>query len=92
MYSECACLTESLAANVAREGLPLGVDVAVVAQVVLASEALVADLAWVGSFVGVRSLVDEQVVRLREVPTAEATHKLLARSENVTQDVAISFS
>ena len=53
-----------------------------VAQVVLSSEGLVADVALVWAFVGVCSLVDEQVVRLGEVATAEATDELLAAARS----------
>ena len=44
---------------------------------VLTSEALATDVTRVGSFVGVRALVDQQVVRLAEVTRAEATDVLL---------------
>ena len=44
---------------------------------VLTSEALAADVTRVGPLVGVRALVDQQVVRLAEVTRAEATDVLL---------------
>ena len=44
---------------------------------VLTSEALATDVTRVGSFVGVRALVDQQVVRLAEVTRAEAADVLL---------------
>ena len=56
-------------------------DVAMVAQVILSPEALVTDLAGVGPFVGVCSLVYEEVVRFSEVASTKTTNKLLTRPE-----------
>ena len=53
-----------------------------IAEVILSPEALVTQLALVRSFVGVRALVDQQVVRLGEVTPAIATNELLLWSEN----------
>ena len=52
-----------------------------VAEVILTPEALVTDLTGVWSLVGVRALVDEQVVRLGEVTSTEAADELLLRPE-----------
>ena len=49
-----------------------------IAEVILSPEALVTQLALVRPFVGVRALVDQQVVRLGEVTPAVATNELLA--------------
>ena len=49
---------------------------------ILSPEALVTNLTRVGSFVGVRALVDQQVVRLGEVTPAIATNELFLWSEN----------
>ena len=75
---ESARLTEALAAHGALERLLLGVHVAVVAQMVLAPKGLAAYVARIGPLVGVRALVDEQVVGLGEVARAEAAYVLLA--------------
>ena len=48
-----------------------------ISEMVLSAEALVADVTRVRSLVGVRPLVNEQVVRLAEVTRAEATDVLL---------------
>lgn len=54
-----ARLTEALAALAALERLLVRVDEAMVAQVVLPPEGLVADVTLIGSLVGVRPLVDQ---------------------------------
>lgn len=48
-----------------------------VAEVILSAEGFSADVAAVGALVGVRSLVDQEVVRLRELPITELADKLL---------------
>lgn len=58
MNGQSSRLAETLAAIVAFEWLVLRVDVFVVAQMVLSSECLAADVAWERAFVGVRALVD----------------------------------
>ena len=73
-------LAEAFAAFAAFEGLLLRVDVPVVAQVVLAPESLAAEVAGVRPLVGVGALVDEQVVRLGELPGAELTNELFLGS------------
>ena len=49
-----------------------------VSQVILSAEALAAYVTWVRSFVRVCTLMDQEVVRLGEVSTAELTDVLLA--------------
>lgn len=44
-----------------------------VAEMILAPERLVANITFVRPLVGVSALVDEQVVRLGELPTTKAT-------------------
>ena len=68
---QCARLTEALAAFRALEGLLLGVDVAVISQVVLPSEALSTLGTGERPLVGVSSLVDHHVVALCELSVAE---------------------
>ena len=64
---ERAGLAETLSAVGALERLLLGVNVAVVPEVVLPPERLAADVAGVGPLVRVGPLVDQQVVGLGEV-------------------------
>jgi len=52
------------------------VCVPVVAEVVLTAESFAADVALERSLVGMRSLVNQQVVRLGEVSSAEAADEL----------------
>ena len=53
-----------------------------ISEVVLASERFATDVAGVGTLVCVRSLVDQQVVRLGEVTSTEPTDVLLLCSVN----------
>lgn len=48
-----------------------------VSEMVLAPEGFVADITFVGALVGVRPLVDEQVIGFGELSLAEATDELL---------------
>ena len=70
MDGQGAGLAEALAALRALERLLFRVDVAVVPQVVLPAEGLVADITGVGTLVRVRPLVDQQVVGVGELPLA----------------------
>jgi len=70
-------LTESLPTVGTLERLLLGVNVAMVSQVILAAEGFAADITGVRPLVSVGSLVDQQVVGLGELTVAELTHKLL---------------
>jgi hypothetical protein len=63
-------LIHSLCMPVSVRGLP------VVSEMVLASKAFTADVTLVGSFVCVCPFVNQQVVRLGEVSTAEFTDEL----------------
>ena len=64
-------LAETLLTTVALVRLLLGVDVSVVSQMVLPSEALSTDVAGERPLVGVSSLVDHHVVALCELSVAE---------------------
>lgn len=55
-------LTESLAAIVALERLLFGMNVTMISQVILSTEGLSADVATVWTLVGVRSLVNQEIV------------------------------
>ena len=74
---ERAGLAETLSAVGALERLLLGVNVAVVAQVVLPPEGLAAHVAGEGPLVGVCPLVYQQVVGLGELPVAELANETL---------------
>lgn len=63
-------LAESLSAIVALERLLLAVDVAMISQMILATEGFAANVATVGTLIGVRSLVDEKIVRFGELSVA----------------------
>lgn len=52
-------------------------DSPMVSEVILSAEGFSADVATVGALVGVRSLVDQQIVRLRELPITELADELL---------------
>ena len=67
---QCARLTEALAAFRALEGLLLGVDVAVISQVVLPSEGLATNITVEWPLICVRPLVDQQVVGFSELALA----------------------
>lgn len=47
-----------------------------ITQVILAAESFTTDVALVRPFVGVRAFVNQQIVRLSEMSTAEATDEL----------------
>lgn len=70
-------LTESFATIVALERLLFGVNVAVIAQMVLPAKSFAADVAGVGTLVGVRPLVYQQIVGLGELTIAVFANKLL---------------
>jgi len=72
-------LAESFPTFCALERLLLGMDVPVVSKVILAAKRFPTNITGVRSFVRVCSLVDKQVVRLRELAIAELTNKLLLR-------------
>lgn len=55
-------------------------NVFVIAQMILPTECLAANVAWKWPFVGVRALVDLQIVAFREVALAILTDELLLRS------------
>ena len=67
-------LAKTFAALVALEGFLFGMNVAVVAQMVLPPKSFAANITAVRTFVRVRSLVDQQVVRLGELSIAELTN------------------
>ena len=64
-------LTKTFSTVIALEGLVFGVYVLVISQVVLPPERLAADVTGERPLVCVGSLVDEQVVALRELPVAK---------------------
>ena len=72
-------LTEPLAALSALEGLLLGVNVPVVSQVILTSKGFTTNITRIGSLVGVRALVDQEVVGLGELTVAEFADEPLLR-------------
>ena len=65
-----ARLTEALATFRAFEWLLLGVDVAVVSEVVLSAEGLPTDITVVWPLISVGPLMDQEVVGLGELPAA----------------------
>lgn len=77
VHGQSPGLAESLAAVSALERLLLGVDVTVIPQMVLPPESLSADVARVGTLIGVSPLVDQQVVGLGELPVAVLADELL---------------
>lgn len=77
VQEEGTLLAETLGADGALERLVSGVGVAVVTQVVLPPEPLVADVALEGPLVRVGPLVDQQVVALGEVPATVPADELL---------------
>ena len=77
---KCARLTKSFSTVGTFERFFFGVNIAVVSQVVLPSEGFSTDVTGVGSLVRVRSLVDQQVVALGELPVAEFADEPLLRS------------
>ena len=66
-----AGLAEALSAVAALVRFVLGVDILVIPKVVLSPECLAAHVAGEGPLVGVRTLVDHEVVGLGELPVAE---------------------
>ena len=77
VHVKTAGLAEPLPAVRALVGLVLGVDVLVVAQMVLASEGFAAHITREGSFVGVGALVDHQVVGLGELTVTKLADEAL---------------
>ena len=78
MHHESPRLTKALLAYIALERLLFRVNVSVISEVILASECLAAYVAWIRPLVRVSSLVNEQVVGLGEVASAEFTNVFLA--------------
>ena len=64
-------MTKTFSTVIALEGLVFGVYVLVISQVVLPPERLAADVTGERPLVCVGSLVDQQVVALRELPMAK---------------------
>lgn len=77
MHGECTRLTESFATIVALEGLLFGVNVAMIAKMILSTECFAADITRVGTLIGVRTLVYQQIVRLGELSIAIFADELL---------------
>jgi hypothetical protein len=77
MHGQCARLTEAFAAIVTLEGLLFGVNVAMIAKMILPPERFAADVTRVRTLVGVRSLVYQQIVRLGELSIAIFADELL---------------
>lgn len=70
-------MAEALTTIIALEGLFFGVDVAMVAQVVLTTEGLAADITRIWPLIRVGSLVNQKIVGLCEVSVAVFTDELL---------------
>jgi hypothetical protein len=68
--SERARLTKAFATVIALKWLLFGMNVPMVAQMVLTSKGLSADVTRIGTLVGVRSLVNEQIVGFGELTIA----------------------
>lgn len=75
--SQRARLTKALATVVALERLLFGMNVPMIPQMVLTSECLAADVTRVWTLVGVRSLVNEEVVGFGELAIAILADELL---------------
>ena len=73
VYGQCAGLTKSFSTLGTLEGLFFGVDVPMVPQVVLSAEGLPTNITVIWPLVGVRSLVDQQVVRFGELASTVLT-------------------
>jgi hypothetical protein len=63
-------LAKTFSAFVAFERFLFGMDVSVVSQVILSSEGLSTNITIEGSLIGVRSLVNEKIVRFGKLPVA----------------------
>ena len=83
--SQSSVLTETLAANVALEGLVLAVDVLVVPEVVLSSEGFTTNVTGEGSLIGVGPLVDKKVVAFGELSVAVLADMALFRPAQATR-------
>lgn len=77
MHGEGSRLTEAFAAVVALEWLLFGVNVAMVAEMILPTESLAANVAAIRSLISVRALVDQQIVALSELTIAVLADELL---------------
>lgn len=77
VHGESSRLTETFATVIALEWLLFGVDVAMVAEMILATESLAANVAAVRPLIGVRTLVDQQIVALGELTIAVLADELL---------------
>ena len=64
VHSQCTALTKPFAALITLVRLLLGVDVAVIPQMILPAEGFTANIARIRPLVRVGPLVDQQVVRL----------------------------
>lgn len=70
-------LAKTLSAVIAFERFLFRMDVPVIPEMILTPERLATDITGVGSFVGVCSFVNEQIVRFGEAPLAELADELL---------------
>lgn len=78
--SQRPALTESFATLGAFERFLLAVYVPVISQMILPSEGFATYVARIRPLVGMRPLMDQQIVALRELPVAELTNELFLGS------------
>lgn len=70
MHGECSRLTETFSAVVALEWFFFGVNVAMISQMILATESFAANVTAVGTLIGVSSLVNQKIVGFGELTIA----------------------
>lgn len=80
VHGQRSRLAESFTAVGALEGLLLGVNVTMIAKMVLSAKGFATDITRKWSLIGVSSLVYEQIVGLGELALAEAANELLPPS------------
>lgn len=80
VHRQGAALAETLAALATFERLLFAVDIPMIPEVVLPSESLAANIARVRPLVRVSPLVNQQIVRFRELSIAELTDELFLGS------------
>lgn len=77
VHGQCARLTKTFATIAALERFVFGMNIFVISEMVLATECLTAYIAWEWSFVGVRALMDLQIVAFGEIAFTKLANELL---------------
>lgn len=84
VHLKCPRLTEPFATNVTLEWLLLRVNELMVSKVILTAKGFATGVAGIGSFIGMGSLVDQQIIGLGKMSITVLADELLFRSVRFT--------